>query len=148
MSGHVELVVVVLLLRKNTDSWGSHTFVLQEMYKGKCAECGAVWNSKAFKSRPAGYDLPMASERWLGFVFQSVTNNKICGSCNQKNIRLIKRDRDEKEDQRIEEAKMARLEQKDANVNNNVEELDVLEMVDVAEKEGTAISVLFHFSLL
>jgi hypothetical protein len=119
------------------------------MYKGHCAECNAHWHSKAFKSRPAGYDLPVASECHLSFVFQSATNNKICGSCNQKNIRLMKRDRDEKEEQKIEEAKMARfLEQKDAIVDNNVEELDVPEMVHVAEKEGTAISVLFHLSLL
>ncbi len=117
------------------------------MYKGHCAECNAHWHSKAFKSRPAGYDIPVPSERHLSFVFESATSNKICGSCNQKNIRLMKRDRDEKEDQKIEEAKMARLHENSENVNN-VEELDVLEMADVAEKEGTAISVLFHLSLL
>ena len=146
MSGVVTLVVVVLWLRKNTDSCVSRTFVWQEMYKGKCAVCGAVWNSKAFKSRPAGYDIPVASDRRLSVVFESATNNKICGSCNQKNIRLMKRDKDEKEDQRIEEAKMARLD--DANVNVRVEELEVLEMADVAEKEGTAILVLLYFSKL
>jgi hypothetical protein len=146
MSWHVLLAAIVLWLRKNTDSCGSHTLVLgkREMYKGKCAVCGAVWNSKAFKSRPAGYDLPVASKCCLSFVFQSATNNKICGSCNQKNIWLMKRDRDEKEDQKIEEAKMARLDENDANVND-MEELEVLEM---AEKEGTAISALLYLSNL
>jgi hypothetical protein len=117
------------------------------MYKGKCAVCGAVWNSKAFKSRPAGYDIPVASERRLSFVFESATNNKICGSCNQKNIRLMKRDRDEKEDQKIDKEKMARLDDNDATVND-IEELKVLEMADVADKEGTAISVLLCLSKL
>ena len=118
------------------------------MYKGKCAECGAVWNSKAFKSRPAGYDLPVASERRLSFVFESMTNNKICGSCNQKNIRLMKRDRDEKEDQKIEEAKMTRLHENRENANIDCEDFEVQEKADMTEKEGTAISVLFHLSLL
>jgi hypothetical protein len=148
MSWHVSLAAVVLWLRKNGYWIVFSCFVVQQtMYKGKCAECNAHWHSKAFKSRPAGYELPVASERWLGFVFESATNNKICGSCNQKNIRLMKRDRDEKEDQKVEEAKMARLEESDANVND-VEELDVLEMADVAEKEGTAISVLLYLSKL
>lgn len=147
MSGFMLRIDVVLWLRKNTDSWVSHTFVWQEMYKGKCAVCGAVWNSKAFKSRPAGYDVPVASERQLSFVFESATNNKICGSCNQKNIRLMKRDRDERQDQKIDKAKMARLDKNDANVND-IEELEGLEMADVAEKEGTAISVLLFLSML
>ncbi len=146
MSWHVELVVVVLWWAKNGYWIISHMLFRSSMYKGHCAECNAHWHSKAFKSRPAGYDLPVASERRLSFVFQSVTNNKICHSCYLKNQRQMKRDRDEKEEQKIEEAKMARfLEQKDANV---VEELDVLEIVDVAEKEGTAILVLFHLSLV
>jgi len=117
------------------------------MYKGHCAECNAHWHSKAFKSRPAGYELPVASERRLSFVFESATNNKICGSCNQKNIRLMKHDRDERQDQKIDKAKMARLDKNDANVNDN-EELEGLEMADVAEKEGTAISVLLFLSKL
>lgn len=116
------------------------------MYKGKCAECGAVWNSKAFKSRPAGYDIPVASEHRLSFVFESATNNKICGSCNQKNIRLMKRDRDEKEDQKIEEAKMARLHENSENANIDCEEGQ--EKADVTEKEGTAILVLLYLSKL
>jgi hypothetical protein len=116
------------------------------MYKGKCAECNAHWNSKAFKSRPAGYDLPVASERRLGFVFKSAANNKMCHSCYLKNQRQMKRDRDEKEGQKIDEAKMVRLD--DANVNVHVEELEVLEMADVVEKEGTAVSVLLYLSKL
>jgi hypothetical protein len=143
MSWHVSLAAVVLWLRKNGYWIVFSCFVVQQtMYKGKCAECNAHWHSKAFKSRPAGYDLPVASERRLGFVFESATNNKICGSCNQKNVRLMKRDRDEKEDQKVEEAKMARL---DENGNTNVG-LEVLENADVAEKEGTAISVLLFLS--
>ena len=118
------------------------------MYKGKCAACNAVWNSKAFKSRRAGYDLPVASERRLGFVFESATNNKMCHSCYLKNQRQRKRDRDEKEDRKTDEAKMAQLDENDANVNVDVEELEVLEMADVAEKEGTAISVLLFLSKL
>src|SRR4051812_22862347 len=49
------------------------------MFKGKCAECNAHWNSKAFKSRPAGYDIPVADERRLSFAFESASNNKLCG---------------------------------------------------------------------
>ena len=116
------------------------------MYKGHCAECNAHWHSKAFKSRPAGYELPVASERRLSFVFESATNNKICGSCNQKNIRLMKRDRDEKEDQKIEEAKMARLHERSENASIDCEEGQ--ETVDMTEKEGTAISVLLYLSKL
>ncbi len=92
-----------------------------------------------------------ASERRLSFVFESATNNKICGSCNQKNIRLMKRDRDEKdrdekEDQKIEEAKMARLHERSENASIDCEEGQ--EKVDMTEKEGTAISVLLYLSKL
>ncbi len=120
--------------------------VWQVMYKGKCAECNAHWNSKAFKSRRAGYDLPVADERGLGFAFESVQNNKMCHSCYLKNQRQMKRDRDEKEDRKIDEAKMARLDESDANVNVDIEKVKVLEMADVAEKEGTAISLLLFLS--
>ncbi len=144
------LAVVVLWPRKNTDLVVFLTllFVWQIMYKGKCAECNAHWNSKAFKSRRAGYDIPVASERRLAFAFENATNNKMCHSCYLKNQRQRKHDRDEKEDRKSDEAKMARLDENDANVNVDVEELEVLEMADVAEKEGTAISVLLLLSKL
>jgi hypothetical protein len=70
----------------------------------------------------------------------------MCHSCYLKNQRQMKRNRDEKEGQKIDEAKMVRLD--DANVNVRVEELEVLEMADVAEKEGTAVSVLLYLSKL
>jgi hypothetical protein len=118
------------------------------MYKGKCAECNAHWNSKAFKSRPAGYDLPGDGEQQLGFAFESASNNKVCHSCYLKNQRLMKRNRDEQVDGKIDKEKMARLDENDANVNDIIEELKVLETANVDEKEGTGISLLLYLSNL
>jgi hypothetical protein len=150
MSGHALLAVVVLWPGKN-GYWiiFSCVVVQQIMYKGQCAECNAHWHSKAFKSQRAGYDLPVASECQLGFAFESAANNKICGSCNQKNFQLMKHDRDEKEAGKIDEAKVAQLDENGAvDANVDVEELEVQENVDVTEKEGTAISVLLCLSKL
>ena len=110
------------------------------MYKGKCAECGAVWNSKAFKSRPAGYDLPVVNERHLSFACESATNNN----------KALKHSRDEQNVEQASNTKKAKGNDNDMgeNVINNVEEVEIQEKMDVAEKEGTAISVLFHLSLL
>ena len=85
----------------------------------------------------------MASERRLNFAFASASNNKMCHSCYLKNQRQVKRDRDEIED---DEAKRVRLGENDSNVNVDLEEVEVLEMADVAEKEGTAILVLLCLS--
>jgi hypothetical protein len=99
MSAHVLLAVVVLWLGKNTDLvvFSHIMFCLQSMFKGKCAECNAHWNSKAFKSQPAGYDLPVANERRLSFAFESVSNNKICKACYLKNYKAQKHSRDERD---------------------------------------------------
>ena len=59
-------------------------------YKGHCAGCNAHWNSKAFKSKPAGRDLPPAEMRELQFAFESEKNNKICTSCYVRNSKLHK----------------------------------------------------------
>jgi hypothetical protein len=47
------------------------------MYKGKCAECNAEGRSKAFKSRRAGYDLPVVDERRLGFASKCVKHKNL-----------------------------------------------------------------------
>jgi hypothetical protein len=60
------------------------------MYKAKCAECDAHWNSKAFKSRPSGREIPPLDERGLLFAFASDSNDKICHACYLKNQRLRK----------------------------------------------------------
>lgn len=120
--------------------------LLQVMYKGRCAECNAHWHSKAFKSRPVGYDLPVADKRRLGFAFESATNNKVCHSCYLKNQRLMKRDRDEKDAGKIDEAKVARLDENSAVENANAEKVEVQENIVVTEKEGTAILVLLCLS--
>ena len=118
------------------------------MYKGKCAECGAVWNSKAFKSRPAGYDLPVAHARHLRFAFESATNNKICRACYLKNHKALKHSRDQQGIEQASRTKKVKENDNDVGENMNVEDIEVQEKMDVAEKEGTAISVLFHLSLL
>ena len=120
------------------------------MYKGKCAECGAVWNSKAFKSRPAGYDLPVVNERHLSFACESATNNKICGGCHLKNYKALKHSRDEQNVEQASNAKKVKGNDNDMgdDVSSKVGDIEVQEMVDMTEKEGTAISVLFDLSLL
>ena len=143
-------VVVVLWPGKN-GYWivFSRVVVQQIMYKGRCAECNAHWHSKAFKSRRAGYDLPLASERRLGFAFESAANNKLCGGCHLKNYKALKHSRDELNIEDASEVKKARVDdENDGNVNVDIEEVEVLEMTDVAEKEGTAISVLLFLSKL
>ena len=120
------------------------------MYKGKCAECNAHWHSKAFKSRPAGYDIPVADERQLGFAFESASNNKLCGGCHLKNYKAQKHFRDEQNGGHASAAKKVKVDDNDVVENASIddEELEVLEMADVAEKEGTAISVLLCLSKL
>jgi hypothetical protein len=120
------------------------------MFKGKCAECNAHWNSKAFKSRRAGYDLPVADERRLSFAFESASNNKLCGGCHLKNYKALKHSRDE---HGIEHASYTKkVKANDNNMFENaridVEEVVVDENADVIEREGTAISVLLYLSLL
>jgi hypothetical protein len=80
-------------------------------YKGRCAGCGKSWNSKAFKSRREGHGLPDADERMLAFASESEVNNKICGSCNKRNEKLLKAKRAR------DEEKGARDEEKGANEN-------------------------------
>jgi hypothetical protein len=60
----------------------------------------------------------------------------------------MKRNRDEQVDGKIDKEKMARLDENDANVNDIIEELKVLETANVDEKEGTGISVLLYLSNL
>jgi hypothetical protein len=120
------------------------------MYKGKCAECNAVWNSKAFKSRPAGYDLPVADERRLSFAFESASNNKLCKVCYLKNYKALKHCRDEQNGGHASGAKKVKVDEDVVaeNANIDVEEIVVEKNADVIEREGTAISVLLYLSLL
>ncbi len=115
------------------------------MYKAKCAECGAHWNSKAFKSRPAGRDIPPVDDRGLLFAFASDTNNKICHACYLKNQRLRKRQRDEQqeEEQLLQDSSAKRL-RMDENFNSDI--IPVLLESDlprtVLEQEGIAVAAL------
>lgn len=68
-------------------------------FRGRCAGCGASWNSKAFKSRPQGYDLPVVEERMLDFRSKSGTNNRVCDGCNKKNRDLLKAKRAREEEE-------------------------------------------------
>ena len=151
MCGHVLLAVVVLWLGKN-GYWFvfSCVVVLQIMYKGRCAECNAHWHSKAFKSRPAGYDLPVADECRLGFAFESASNNKLCKACYLKNYKALKHCRDEQNGGHVSYTKKVKVDDNRVveNASLDVEELEVHENVDVTEKEGTAISVLLCLSRL
>ena|SRR4029079_6585717 len=117
------------------------------MYKGKCAECNAHWNSKAFKSRTAGYDLPVPDERRLGFAFESVSNNKICKACYLKNYKAQKHSRDERNCEDVSGAKKARPGKNcEVNASGDAEEIDGDGNVEVTEREGTAILVLLCLS--
>jgi hypothetical protein len=120
------------------------------MFKGRCAECNAEGRSKAFKSRRAGYDLPVASERRLRFAFESASNNKLCKACYLKNYKALKHSRDERSSECASEVKKAKMDEKDAgeNLSINVDEIEGQEKADVTEKEGTAISVLLCLSKL
>jgi hypothetical protein len=122
------------------------------MYKGKCAECNAVWNSNAFKSRRAGFALPGADERRLGFSFESAQNNKICRSCYLKNYKVLKHSREEQNRKGASEAKKAKVDENDAAeyvpVPIVVGEVEVVGNADVSEKEGIAISVMLCLSKL
>jgi hypothetical protein len=121
------------------------------MYKAKCAECGAHWNSKAFKSRPAGRDIPPVDDRRLHFAFASNTNNKICHACYLKNQRLRKRQRDEQRDEQQEEqqhlqdssVKRLRLDEQENSHATATTEVPA----GVAKKEGIAVSVLLLLSM-
>jgi ribosomal protein L40E len=145
------LVVVVLWLRKNGYWIVFSCFVIQQiMYKGKCAECNAHWHSNAFKSRRAGFALPVANERRLVFAFESEQNNKICRACYLKNHKASKHSGNDRRSEGESGVKKAKTEENDAdeNANIDVEEIEVQENVDVTEKEGTAISVLLRLSKL
>ncbi len=117
------------------------------MYKGHCAECDVTHKHKAFKSRRAGYDVPVATERCLAFAFESPANNKICHACYLTNQRLKKRVSD-RNSENVVGGKKARLGENGAveNANVDVEEIEVQENVEVTEKEGTAILVLLCLS--
>jgi hypothetical protein len=135
-----------------TQTWSflTHCSVWQIMYKGKCAECNAHWNSNAFKSRRAGFALPVANERCLVFAFESEQNNKICRACYLKNHKASKHSGNDRRSEGESGVKKAKTEENDAdeNANIDVEEIEVQENVDVTEKEGTAISVLLRLSKL
>lgn len=80
------------------------------IYKGRCAGCGASWNSKAFKSKPSGCELPVAEERMLAFAAENETNNRACKKCMKKNRDLLtaKRAREE-ERERIDDVASKQL---------------------------------------
>ncbi len=122
------------------------------MFKGRCAECNAEARSKAFKSRPAGRDIPPVNDRGLLFAFASNINNKICHACYLKNQRLRKRQRDEQRDEQQEEeqhlqdssVKRLRLDEQE----NSEHPMATTEVpAGVAEKEGIAVSVLLLLSV-
>lgn len=73
-------------------------------FRGRCAGCRASWNSKAFKGRPQGFDLPAVEERMLDFRSKSDTNNRVCERCNKKNRDLLKAKR-AREEEEVEEGK-------------------------------------------
>ncbi len=114
------------------------------MYKAKCAECDAHWNSKAFKSRPSGRDIPPVDERGLLFAFASDSNNKICPACYLKNQRLRKRQRDEQqeEQQNFQNNSLKRL-----RIGENIND-DIVLLLEsdlprtVLEQEGIAVAAL------
>ena len=119
------------------------------MYKGKCAECNAHWNSKAFKSRTAGYDLPVPDERRLGFAFESVSNNKICKACYLKNYKALKHSRDEQNGGPASGVKKVKVDKNNVVENESVDvDTEVHKNADVTEKEGIAISVLLRLAKL
>jgi hypothetical protein len=120
------------------------------MYKGKCAECGAVWNSKAFKSRAAGYDLPVPDERRLSFAFESASNNKICKACYLKNYKAQKHTRDAQGIEHASNTKKVKENDNDVgeNVGIHVKDIEGQEKADMTEKEGTAVLVLLCLSKL
>jgi hypothetical protein len=120
------------------------------MYKGRCAQCNAHWHSKAFKSRHAGYDLPVADERRLSFAFESASNNKLCGGCHLKNYKAVKHSRDEQGGEHASYTKKVKANGNDMveNASIDIEEIVVNENAEVTEKEGTAISVLLYLSKL
>jgi hypothetical protein len=147
----VVLANVVLWLGKNGYWIISHMLSFRpSMYKGHCAECNAHWHSKAFKSRPAGYDLPVADARRLDFAFESAANNKICRACYLKNHKALKHSRDEQGIEHASDTKKVKESGNDVgeNVSIIVEDIEGQEKADMTEKEGTAISVLFHLSML
>jgi hypothetical protein len=104
-------------------------------------------------ARHSSRDLQDTTFQWLmsiSFACESATNNKICGGCHLKNYKALKHSRDEQNIEQASNTKKAKGNDNDMgeNVINNVEEVEIQEKMDVAEKEGTAISVLFHLSLL
>lgn len=111
--------------------------------------CDAHWNSKAFKSRPSGRDIPPVDERGLLFPFVSESNNKICPACYLKNQRLRKRQREEQQEegqnfQQQGNHSLKRL-QMDENINTPTSGL-VLEADLTLEQEGIAIAALWLLS--
>ena len=119
------------------------------MYKRKCAECNAHWNSNAFKSRRAGFAIPVVNERRLSFASESEQNNKICQACYLKNHKALKHSRDEVIEQ-ASDTKKVKGNDIDVgdNVSFNVEDIEVQEKADMIEKEDTGISVLLFLSKL
>jgi hypothetical protein len=114
------------------------------MFKGRCAECNAVWNSKAFRSRPAGRDIPVPDECQLSFAFASPTNNKICESCYQKNWRQLKRQRDEQqEEQQLLQDNSAKRLRMDENLDSDIALFSESDLPrEVLEQEGIAVAAL------
>lgn len=57
------------------------------MYWARCASCGALGKSSAFKSRRSGYDVPPPHDRSPGFAlpFLSSVNSKLCAGCYIRN---------------------------------------------------------------
>ena len=116
----------------------------EHMYKGRCAECNSHWHSKAFKSRPAGRDIPPVDDRGLLFAFASDTNNKMCHACYLKNQRLRKRQRDEQqeEEQLLQDSSAKRI-RMDENLDSDIALLLESDLPrTVLEREGIAVAVL------
>ncbi len=114
------------------------------MSKGRCAECNAEARSKAFKSRPAGRDIPPPDECQLSFAFASPTNNKICEGCYQKNWRQLKRTRELHKEKKSGSTKRLRL---DENLDSDIVLLSESDLPEsVLEQEGIAVAALWILS--
>ena len=127
--------------------------VLTLLFDRKCTK-ESVLNVVLFgTARHSSRDLQDTTFQWLMSISsacESATNNKICGGCHLKNYKALKHSRDEQNVEQASNAKKVKGNDNDMgdDVSSKVGDIEVQEMVDMTEKEGTAISVLFHLSLL
>ena len=130
--------------------------VLTLLFDRKCTK-ESVLNVVLFgTARHSSRDLQDTTFQWLMSVISvllakvQLRNNKICGGCHLKNYKALKHSRDEQNVEQASNAKKVKGNDNDMgdDVSSKVGDIEVQEMVDMTEKEGTAISVLFDLSLL